>query len=346
MPRPVFHAYCLAAALAGACVAPPLRAAEAPLSPGVFRIRGMPYDAFDRLPARRLTVGDATLDVAVAPGIELGLAPELVLGWVYASARAVADYYGRFPVARARVLIVPTEGARVRGGAAYGHFGAAVRVAIGRNTPAAGVRRDWVMAHEIVHLGFPAIAERHHWIEEGLATYVEPVARAQAGLLMPEEVWADLMQGLPKGLPRASDSSDSSDASDKGLDYTRDWNRTYWGGALYWLLADIEIRSRSGNRFGLARALRGIVDAGGTIEVDNWPIEKVLAIGDAATGTPVLSEIYHRMNAAPARTDLDDLWRRLGVTLDGGAVRFDDTAPLADIRRAITRGSERMAAHD
>jgi predicted metalloprotease with PDZ domain len=144
------------------------------------------------------------------------------------------------------------------------------------------------------------------------------------------------MQGLPLGLPSAGDP---------GLDRARAWRRTYWGGALYWLLADVEIRSRSGNRFGLARALRGIVDAGGSIEIDDWPLEKVLQLGDAATGVPVLAGLYQRMRAAPTPVDLAELWGKLGVRLEQGRVVFDGHAPLAAIRDAITASATHTAAY-
>ena len=45
------------------------------------------------------------------------------------------------------------------------------------------------------------------------------------------------------------------------------------------------------------------------------------------------------MSAAPYLVDLDALFASLGVKLANGRVTFDDRAPLADIRRAITRGS-------
>jgi hypothetical protein len=35
--------------------------------------------------------------------------------------------------------------------------------------------------------------------------------------------------------------------------------------------------------------------------------------------------------------DLPDLWRRLGVELRDGKITFDDNAPLAAVRRAITQ---------
>jgi predicted metalloprotease with PDZ domain len=101
------------------------------------------------------------------------------------------------------------------------------------------------------------------------------------------------------------------------------------------LLADIEIRKRTGNKTGLQQALRGILNAGGTIEQD-WPIEHILAAGDKATGTTVLADLYKMMSDQPYAPDLDRLWRELGVSAEKGTVTFDDSAPLAPIRRAIT----------
>jgi predicted metalloprotease with PDZ domain len=108
----------------------------------------------------------------------------------------------------------------------------------------------------------------------------------------------------------------------------------YWGGALYCLLADIEIRKRTHNAKSFDDAMRAIHAAGGDV-TQTWPIEKALAIGDAATGTHVLRALYDEMALQPMTVDLDDLWKKLGVRLDGDTVHFDDSAELADIRRAI-----------
>lgn len=87
----------------------------------------------------------------------------------------------------------------------------------------------------------------------------------------------------------------------------------------------------------LQDALRGILNSGGTI-VNDWPIEQALTAGDQATGTTVLMDLYKEMGSAPKMTDLDVLWKQLGVARAADAsVHFDDKAPLADIRAAITR---------
>ena len=70
----------------------------------------------------------------------------------------------------------------------------------------------------------------------------------------------------------------------------------------------------------------------------SWEIDHVIAVGDGATGTTVLRELYDEMKGAPVQVDLPALWRQLGVVKRGDVVTFDDSAPLANIRKAITGG--------
>src|SRR5262249_31092296 len=139
------------------------------------------------------------------------------------------------------------------------------------------------------------------------------------------KIWTDMVEGMPQGLPKAGD---------RGLDYTHTWGRTYWGGALFCLLADVEIRKETGNRMGLEAALRGILKSGGSIEVE-WPMARALQTADRAVGVPVLERMYDKMKAAPVAPDLDQLWKDLGIKYDGSGVTFDDSAPLAAVRKSI-----------
>src|SRR6185503_5341425 len=130
---------------------------------------------------------------------------------------------------------------------------------------------------------------------------------------------------MPQGLPKAGD---------RGLDRTPTWGRTYWGGALFWLLADVEIRERTSNRRSVDDALRGVQDAGGSIAV-SWPVERFLATADEATGLRVLRPLFDRLAHAAGHIDLPGLWSRLGIA-PSDSIRFQDDAPLASIRRALT----------
>ena len=289
----------------------------------------MPYEAFDKLPKTDIDVSGGVIHVGFAPG-ELVLPKEKILDWIRTSANAVSTYYGHLPVKSLRLLLVPVDGPRVRGGTTWGYRGAAIRVLIGRDSDEDALRRDWVMVHEMVHTALPDMEERYSWLSEGLAVYVEPIARVQAGDLSAREIWLAMMRDMPKGLPLVGD---------EGLDNTDTWGRRYWGGAMFCLMADIQIRKATGNRLGLQDAMRGVLAAGGSHEVD-WPIERILSTADKAVGVEVLTRLHNEWGQKPVTPDLNQLWRDLGLRNSGGSLEFDDTAPLAAIRRAITERRE------
>jgi len=61
-----------------------------------------------------------------------------------------------------------------------------------------------------------------------------------------------------------------------------------------------------------------------------------LKIGDQATGTSVLSDLYAKWKDNPVQVDLASMWKELGIVAEGRSVRSVEDAPLAAVRRAIT----------
>ncbi len=285
-------------------------------------------------PSRSSAAGDFSVD-GVRLHVDLGTdefaaGSETLYEWVRRSARIVAAYYGGFPVAAATIEVRPRSGAGVQGGSTYADPDALIRVRVGREVTDAQLRSDWVMVHEMTHLALPDVGEEHAWLSEGLATYVEGIARVQAGSRSEEDVWAEELRQMPRGLPQPGD---------QGLDRTHTWARTYWGGAMFCLMADVDIRRRTHNARGLQDAVRAIVRASGGLRAE-WPIERVLRTGDAAVGTDSLEQLYAQMKDAAYAPDLVALWRELGVEADGDSVRLSDAAPLADVRHAIMTGNK------
>jgi hypothetical protein len=253
--------------------------------------------------------------------------PQLLRDWIERSARIVADYYARFPAPLVMLRIQAASGGSVRGGRTTNDSGLVIQVSVGRDVTADELAADWVLVHEMVHLALPELGRGHNWLAEGLATYVEGIARAQFGNRDVTDVWAEYRHSMPLGLPRAGEG---------GMDQAPGWGRTYWGGALYCLQSDVAIREQTGNRVGLQTALRAILKETGGYRADR-DIEDVLRIGDEATGTHVLQDLYHEIRATPLTPDLEQLWARLGVPNDPASQPFDAHAPLAAIRMAITR---------
>ena len=279
-----------------------------------------------------IRVGKSKIDIVVEKR-QSGIFRDGLLDWVRSAGESVAAYYGRFPARRVVIRITPAEGRGLRHGMTFGEGGGLITIHVGADTTSLDFRSDWLLTHEMVHLAFPSVAEDHHWIEEGIATYVEPIARVRAKQKDASEMWYELVRDLPQGLPAPGD---------KGLDHTHTWGRTYWGGALYCLLADVEIHRQTQNKKGLDNALRGILEAGGVIG-RNWELGKALSIGDRAIGVPVLTTLYDKMKDRPLDVDLDALWKELGIERDGKGIRFNDTAPLAATRRAMTYGESQAS---
>ena len=295
-----------------------------------------PYSVFGPFRARTLARGGATgatIDLAVLPG-KMALDDAALDRWIGLSASAIEAYYGRFPVARVLLIVAPSSGGRGETveGRTLASGGSSILLGVSSGMTADDIPRDWVLTHEMTHLALPNLRRQYHWLEEGLATYVEPIARAKVGTIPESEVWRGLLDGLPQGEPAEGD---------EGLDRTHTWGRTYWGGALFSFVADVEIRKRTGNKKSLEDALSAIVAAGGTGEV-SWPLDDVLRAGDKAVGAPVLEELHAKWGEAPVKVDLAGLWQELGVKDGAKTVSYDERAPLAEVRRALTRGARRV----
>jgi hypothetical protein len=278
-------------------------------------------------PSLQMGVADLQIDFT---GIEPDLPKAYIITKINRAAQAVAAYYGRFPVSSARIVIVVKAGDHgILRGTTWGNrdgFPAVTRLIIGQHTTQEEFDTDWIVTHELVHMALASLPDSQHWLEEGIATYVEPIARSQAGQLGTDRVWAGMLGGMWHGEP---------ETFDRGLDHTHTWGRTYWGGALFCLVADVEIRRQTGNTYGLQDALRAIVAAGGTIDKD-WPLARVLNVGDTATGTSVLQDLYSKWSQTPVHVDLPLLWKQLGVYEEGSHIVFDAAAPLSRIRLGIT----------
>ena len=252
---------------------------------------------------------------------------DILLDWVVYSAETVINYYDRFPVRSVDINLQVTDGNAVRFGQAFGGERPRLRIVVGENVTPEMLKRDWIMVHEMVHLAMADVPYAHRWLLEGLATYVESIARAQQGHLTEEFVWNGFINRMPQGLPKNGD---------RGLDHTPTWGRTYWGGAIFCMLADIEIRKLTDNRLSLRDALRGVLDAGLSMHASSSAME-VFESADRAIDLDVLVPLYLKTKADPYPVDLDALWSSLGVSLENDQVVYNDDAPMAHVRKKLLK---------
>jgi hypothetical protein len=284
-----------------------------------------PYSGFGHFEEHTLELNGGKLLVAFAPGDYQHVTTKQLLRWIKGRADMLVQFYGKFPISRAVLFVIPQSSHRVNFGKTLGNGGASIVLWVGNRVKEKTLNRDWILLHELIHVAFPSLRLKHSWLEEGISTYMEPLIRLQSGELTTEEVLAEFHENMPNGLP---------DEGDLGLDRTPTWGRTYWGGALFCLLTDIEIRKQTHLRFGFREVLQSIVWNQGNI-AHRWPIERVLRIGEQAVGNKAFSELYQTHALTSQNVDLEHLWRDLGVEFHGRTVTLNNQAPLASIRQTI-----------
>jgi len=273
--------------------------------------------------------GDATprVDVAVVGKHKYGMTDENIREWVDDAAQVVTPLFGRFPVDRTTLFLVPARGEEeVVFGKVLSLAGASVVLVVGDRMQAAARHHDWVLVHELFHLGFPTFRGEGRWLGEGLATYYEPILRARAGWTTEPEVYRQFARNMPRGIPARGSSG--------GLAQRDDLESIYWGGALFCLAADVRIRETTRGKHSLDDVVRaGLARGGDATRV--WTVAEVVHLGDEVTNTTVLSDMYDRYAARGERIDLDGLFASLGIDREGSAVGLDEHRPLAWVRRQI-----------
>src|SRR3546814_7389061 len=95
---------------------------------------------------------------------------------------------------------------------------------------------------------------------EGMATYGEPVIRARAGWYPVPQMWHEFASQMPRGVDVLTIQSLDA-VTRRGI---------YWGGAIFMLLADLDIRERSHGRASLETCFRAVLNDGGNTTV-RWP---------------------------------------------------------------------------
>jgi hypothetical protein len=270
--------------------------------------------------------GDPALTLAIRPSA-MQIPDEQLIAWVSAVAESNRRFWARSPTEGGLVVLIPSP----RGGVPFGRVlslgGAVVTVLVGEQATPQDLYDDWVLVHEFLHLGSPLMRDTGAWLNEGIATFYEPVLRARAGWKSEDDVWREWISSMPRGMP-AITGIGLQNAGRGGI---------YWGGALFVLMAEIESLQASGGKIGFSDCLRAVLADGADVTI-KWPTMRLLDWCDALLGKQVIAPLAKQHIERGSAMDLDRLWRRLGVSMDGDTVRYDDGAELAWLRPLIIWG--------
>lgn len=302
-----------------------LTAASAPQAEGAITRDDWVFGGYtvftDRKPMRVMTPGPSAFlepgrkgfrqsEITVAV-LDDGFAMDdaAITAWITRFAGLVGRYWGGFPADTLLVAVTPHRRVNDPFGRVRGGGGATLLMRISKqDTPQFLHERDWVLTHELIHVGAPFAPARRPWFMEGMATYLEPLIRGLGGAIPRQAVWDEWARAMPTG---------AAAFNTEGLDGR---GHPYWSGALFFLLAQYET-AKLGRADGLAPCFRAFRSRLGDAS-QRTNIHALMRICDEALGAPVMSDLYRR-HAKPTDFDIRPLWKALGIK------RGEDGAHLA-----------------
>ena len=216
--------------------------------------------------------------------------------WLCDVAATVSGVYGRFPLTDVQVTLIP-------GGHHSWDPDRAVAFGRVRRSPLTSIDlfadldrpiddfyADWTAMHEFSHLLLPRISSRQRWISEGFASYYQNVLMARAGFYSPDLALQKLTEGLARGARSRPDLSPNQ-AARAGIGSAR--MKIYWSGAAIALLADVELRQRSGGTESLDTVLGRLRDCCLPSQ-ERWSGTRLFQQLDELLDEPVFMPMYRQ----------------------------------------------------
>ena len=318
-------------------------------SAGYYRIARSPESAnaeviFGKFDYAEVDVPGATLRVSLLRnGVEFD--KQAIFDWVGIAATDVSLAYGRFPNPSPQVIVVPVSTTQSDSAVPYGRVirdgGELVQFFINPGKPIEDFMGDWTATHEFSHLMLPYLSRRHRWISEGFAQYYQNVLLARSGEYDQQFAWQKLYDGFERGHKSRPELS-PNEAAEGGI--RNALMKIYWSGAAIALMADVQLRERSGGKESLDTMLGHLQQC--CLPADKvWTGPELFKTLDSFTNEPVFMPLYRRYADTAGFPDPTGLLKQLGLSVSDGKVRIRGNGELSDIRAAITGSDSSSASH-
>ncbi len=123
-----------------------------------------------------------------------------------------------------------------------GHQG--VNVHVDPHYTRADLLSDWTLYHELAHLFLPFLGRQQSWFAEGFASYMQYQLMHSAGVMSTDSMWAQYRAKIERAARRYDMPERNFIEAAQVLRARRDYPTAYWGGAVYLLRVDAELRRR------------------------------------------------------------------------------------------------------
>lgn len=249
---------------------------------------------------------------------------DAIVRWVQDVAADVGKVYGRFPLERLGVVVIPHRSGR-HDSASPVPFARVTRrgretveLYIDSDRPIGEFYADWTLAHEFSHLMLPRIDWRQRWISEGFASYYQNVLMARAGHYSTETALQKLAAGFERGR-RSRPHLSPNEAAREGVRRAR--YKIYWSGAAIALLADVALREQSAGKESLDVIL-GRFQRCCLPSRRSWSGREFFEKLDSLATAPVFMPLYRQYADKPGFPDTGDTLASPLVHTDIFAVRI------------------------
>lgn len=292
---------------------------------------------FGRFDSTTVEVPGATISVNLLQSSDVNaprMSADAVAEWIRATATDISLAYGRFPNPSPQVVVIPVSDGR--GAVSYGRVirdgGEAIELYIDESQPLGAFLRDRTATHEFSHLMLPYVERRHRWVSEGFAQYYQNVLMARSGAHDRQKAWQELYQGFERGRLSRPELSPNEAAAGSQRESRM---KIYWSGAALALMADVELRERSGGSETLDDVMARLQAC--CLPSDRaWSGPELFATLDSLSAHPVFMPLYRRYADTAGFPDVRPLFERLGLSVAHDEVRIRKHGELAHIRAAIT----------
>ena len=128
-----------------------------------------------------------------------------------------------------------------------------VKIHVDPTSTAADLRADWTVYHELSHLLIPYLGRRHAWFAEGFASYMQYQVMHALGVLSAGQMQARYRERIDRAASRYDMPDTPFAEAAPTLRAKRRYRTMYWGGALFFLRVDRELRGQGETVPGIIR---------------------------------------------------------------------------------------------
>ena len=161
---------------------------------------------------------------------------------------------------------------------------------------------NWTASHELSHLLLPYLGRRHSWFAEGFASYMQYQVMLELGVITEKQAQARYQARIGRAERRYDMDDTPFVEAAPTLRARRQYPTMYWGGAVYFLRVDRELRETGQS---LVEVVRDFVEC---CRSNTRGLNRLVAELDRLSGGTIFKEQLDLIRTEPGFPDDSEVW--------------------------------------